>query len=113
MEFHERSNDLVRAELGTRLRAVRKSRGLNQTQLAERSGLSRPTVSTLERGNEVGLDSFLCILRALDLIDALDAAVPVPGISPMAELTGRAVGGAPRTTVSPGWSWGDEVDDAP
>lgn len=110
MDFREWSNEQVRGELGMRIRAVRKSRGLNQTQLAERAGLSRPTVSTLERGNDVGLDSFLSILRALDLLDALGTAVPEPGVSPMAELTGTATPRTANSPDSPAWSWGDEAD---
>lgn len=110
MGLAQLSNAHVRGELGKRVRAIRKSRRLNQTQVAEQAGLSRPTVSMFERGNDVSLDSFLSILRALDLLDLLDAAVVEPGISPMAELTG----GARSTSNGTGsalWSWGDEAND--
>ena len=108
MEFGERSNEQVRHELGQRIRAVRKSRGLNQTQLAERAGVSRPTVSKLERGTDVSLDSFLSSLRALDLLDALRNLVPEPGVSPMAELTGKVATKRSTAPDSPTWTWGDE-----
>ncbi len=106
------SNEHVRAELGNRVRKVRKSRRLTQADVAERAGLSRPTVSLFERGKEVSLDSFLSIFRALDLLDALDAAVVEPGISPMAELTGTSLPASAGHGVAL-WSWGDERDVAP
>lgn len=109
VDLRQLSNEHVRRELGARIRKLRKSRRLSQAQLAVRAGLSRPTVSTLERGNDVSLDSFLSIIRALDLLDALDVAVAEPGVSPMAELTGSPRSG--RSTSQKGtpvWSWGDE-----
>jgi len=108
MSFHDLSNEHIRDQLGNRIRKVRKSRRITQQQLAERAGLSRPTVSMLERGNDVSLDSFLSMLRALDLLDALDAAVAEPGTSPMVELTGRTQNIQPKSAEATGWSWGDE-----
>jgi putative transcriptional regulator len=37
-------------KLGNRLRAAREARGLTQAQLAERIGVSRKTVNTVENG---------------------------------------------------------------
>lgn len=112
MSLAQLSNEFVRAELGKRVRKVRKSRRLTQADVAERAGLSRPTVSMFERGNEVSLDSFLSIFRALDLLDSLDAAVIEPSISPMAELTGTSALASDGQGVAL-WSWGDEQDAAP
>ena len=112
MSFRDLSNEHVRGQLGERIRALRKSRHLTQAQLAERSGLSRPTVSMLERGNDVNLDSFLSILRSLDLLDTLDAAVAIPPVSPMEELMGTSKPGRSATRVeATAWSWGDETED--
>lgn len=113
MDFHQSSNEHIRGELGKRVRKLRKSKGLNQAHVAELAGLSRPTVSTLERGNDVSLDSFLSVLRALDLLDALDNAVAEPGISPMAELASRSRSARSASHVAtPVWTWGDEGADA-
>jgi len=112
MDIEHRSNEQVRALLGARLRAFRKSRGLSQTDLADRAGLSRPTISALERGNDVNLDSFLSVLRAFDLLDALNVTVPEPASSPMTELAQRS---SPRDQTSRSspktndWIWGDQT----
>lgn len=108
MELDHRSNEQVRRILGERLRALRKSRGLTQTELAERAGLSRPTVSTLERGNDVSLDTFLSVLRALDLLDALNVTVPQPAISPIGELAERPRRGSADASQAT-WTWGDQT----
>ena len=112
MSFHDVTNEHIRAELGDRIRKVRKSRRITQAQLATRAGLSRPTVSTLERGNDVSLDSLLSVFRALDLLDALDAAIVEPGVSPMAELTGRPRSSQSDPSEVTGWSWGDQAKGA-
>lgn len=109
MSFDYQSNDQVRQTVGERLRALRRSRGLTQQDLAELAGLSRPTVSTLERGNDVSLDSFLSVLRALGLLDGLDTAVPEPAVSPIGELQQRARPKAAKAAdAAPQWVWGDE-----
>lgn len=110
MELDQRSNDQVRGLLGERLRAFRKSRGLTQTELADRAGLSRPTVSALERGHDVSLDSFLSVLRALDLLEALNVTVPEPGVSPMDALTNERRRSTGDVSSSPAqWVWGDQA----
>jgi putative transcriptional regulator len=58
------------AELSNRLRDLRTERGLTQAALAERVGVSRKTVNTVENG--VFIPS---ALLALKLARALDCAV--------------------------------------
>ena len=105
VELHHLSNSHIRRELGERSRATRKSRGLNQTQLAERANLTRKTIGAFEKGHDVSLDSFLSILRALDMLDALSAAIPEPVASPMNELTS---GNRATSNDAQVWTWGDE-----
>ena len=80
---------------------------MTQGELAKRAGVSRSTASILERGHDVSLDTFLSVLRALDLLDALDTAVPEPAVSPIGELgPGTPVA---QPAVSTTWAWGDEA----
>jgi transcriptional regulator with XRE-family HTH domain len=53
----------------------RKLRGLTQTQLADRAGVSRDTLTRLEGGTGVGLETLLRVLRALGLLDLLTEAL--------------------------------------
>lgn len=49
-------------ELGDRIRALRHAQGLRQDELADRIGVTRMTISRLERGEAVSVDT---ALRAL------------------------------------------------
>lgn len=53
-QFQEREREQARqgqAQLGERIRKLRKQAGLTQKELAERSGIGRVTLSRLERGD--------------------------------------------------------------
>ena len=55
-----------RAAFGARVRSLRLASGLSQEQLAERAGLHRTYVSSIERGHRnVGLDNILDLAAAL------------------------------------------------
>lgn len=57
-----------RVAFGLRVRSIRESQGLSQEDLAERAGLHRTYVSSLERGQRnVGLDNILALAAALDV----------------------------------------------
>jgi len=57
-----------RRAFGRRVRELRQARGLSQEGLAERSGLHRTYISSLERGQRnVGLDNVRALADALDV----------------------------------------------
>jgi HTH-type transcriptional regulator/antitoxin HipB len=61
------------AEFGDSVRRVRNDQGLTQAELAERLGVTRMTVSRLERGDSVSLET---ALRALSECGYALAAAP-------------------------------------
>jgi putative transcriptional regulator len=61
---------MTEARLGSRLKAVRQAAGLTQAELAEKAGVSRKTVNTVENG--VFIPS---TILALSLARALDVTV--------------------------------------
>ncbi len=62
----------ARTTFGLRVRELRLARGISQEKLAERAGLHRTYVSSLERGQRnVGLDNVHALARALG-VDASD-----------------------------------------
>lgn len=60
-------------ELGEHIRRARQTRGFQQGELADRIGVTRMTISRLERGEPVSVDT---ALRALSECGAALAVVP-------------------------------------
>ena len=55
-------------QIGNFVRRARKSRGWNQTQLGEKTGLRQETISLIEAGNPATrIDTLLSVLAALGL----------------------------------------------
>ena len=54
----------VRRRVGERVRALRAGRGLTQLRLAERSGISRPSIANVEAGRQNVSLRQLCALAA-------------------------------------------------
>ena len=85
------SDKAILRELGRRLRRKRLEKNLSQARLAKMAGLNRTTVSAFERGTAATVLTLVQILRALDALDELNAALPDPGLSPLqlARLKGK------------------------
>ena len=103
----------VEKELGKRLKRRRLERNFSQEELAERSGLSRRTITSIEHGEGSTLTTLLAVLRALDALDTLNNFLPDAGISPIAMLklqeTPRKHGYKTHNkTPEGGWKWEDE-----
>lgn len=75
--------------IGERLRAYRLQRNLSQEKIARLAGLNQKTVSSAEAGNDPRLLTLVKILRALGRLDALDAFLPEPQVSPLALVIAR------------------------
>ena len=54
-------------DLGARVRAGRRTHGWSQTQLAERAGVSRPTIARIEGGQDVLMGTLQDVAEALNL----------------------------------------------
>jgi transcriptional regulator with XRE-family HTH domain len=116
------TDDAALTELGRRLERVRLDRNLTQEQLATEAGISRQTLGRIEAGGAAKLPALVRVLRALGMLDALDAAIPEPLPSPIEQLRrqGRQRRRArPAPTPPPsehaadladdpdgGWTWG-------
>ena len=108
------SDDAALKALGRRLARHRLNRNLTQAALAAQAGISTPTVQRIEQGRSSQAANLIRILRALGLLDNLDALVPEPPVSPIqqARMHGRtrqrASSSAGRQAPPADWSWGDE-----
>jgi len=110
----ELTDSKVLSDLGGRLARYRLDRNLTQSQLAREAGVSKTTVFRLENGGSTQLTNFVRILRALGILTTLDALVPGPLTSPLAELKSRskerrrASPIAKKSKAAATWTWGDE-----
>lgn len=95
-------------ELGERLARVRKQQGFSQSDLAGDAGIGVATLRRIEGGQDSQLDTWMKLLKALGMADAIDALLPENFNSPMAEAIARS---DKRRKPSPsgGIKWGDEI----
>ena len=65
-------NKKILLELGENIKLARKRRGLTQTLISERTGLSRLTVRNIEKGDSgVSIGHYLVVLSVLGLTEDL------------------------------------------
>lgn len=118
MEFPLASSEAVENALGERIEAIRLGRNITQSRLADEAGVSRSTITRLtQRGKGISLDSFIRILKALQLDGNLETLLPDPGLSPLAELEKerrpsrqRARTRTRRQAGQQSWLWQDDGD---
>lgn len=65
----------VKNELGALVKALRKQRGLSQIQLASSLNVSRTTIQNLELGKNFTVDTFLKVIKEMDLLTQLKSEI--------------------------------------
>lgn len=102
--------------LGERLSGIRLARNLTQQQLAEQAGLGLRTLQRLELGAAATqLSGFIRVCRVLGLVENLEAFIPQPTVSPMAQLKQagrkrqRATGKKKAVETQKKWTWGESA----
>lgn len=76
-----RTPDVLR-EVGGRLKALRLQQNRRVSDLAADSGVSPRTINRLEAGHSIGTENLVQIMRALGRLQAFEAFVPMPEVSP-------------------------------
>lgn len=110
----DNSDPIVLAELGKRLARYRLNRNQTQAALADESGVSLRTIIRIEQGESVQLTNMIRVLRALHLLENIEALVPQPQVSPIQQVKmhgkrrQRASSPDERKPGKP-WTWGDEA----
>ena len=89
LDFNLASPSEVCIELGDRLKAARHAKGLQQAELASRSGVSRNTLLALESRGQGSMATFVRVASTLGLIDQLQPLF-VAQIQSIAQLEARA-----------------------
>lgn len=89
MSRAEQTDREVLAEIGHRLRRYRLQQNVPQHELARLAGIGTRTLRNAESGQDTQLSTLVRILRALGRLDAVDALLPPPQVSPMELLHAR------------------------
>jgi transcriptional regulator with XRE-family HTH domain len=105
----------IESVLGRQLEKLRLGKNVNQTSLAAEAGVSRRTITRLENGEGVSLDTFIRVMRALGVVDRLDTLFPDPTARPVERIR---LGGHERKRArmkpkseTAAWTWGTESDE--
>ena len=77
------SDQALAAHIGRFVKEKRIEQNKTQDALAHAAGISRSTLSLLERGDIVTLSTLLQVLRVLDQLQVLDVFTIQPLVSPM------------------------------
>lgn len=111
-QWSEMSDKALIAQIGAFVQHHRLKQNRSQAEVSKAAGLSRSTLSLLERGEKINLISLIQILRVLDLLHVMQSFEFSTEISPMAyakmrrEERQRASGsGSVNEPDSEEWSW--------
>ena len=78
------NDDALLQEVGRRIAFLRRSSQIKQEELAEKAGISRYALSRLENGaGGIRLESFLSVLRSLNVLNRLSVVLPEPTLTPI------------------------------
>ena len=108
--------------LGQQLEQLRLSKNLNQSVVASEAGVSRRTITRMESGETVSLDTFIRVLKVYDIADRLASLFPAHTVRPIerVEFDGKQrkrassvknsqVNESTQQSEQP-WSWNDNAD---
>jgi len=108
--------------LGQQLEQLRLSKNLNQSVVASEAGVSRRTITRMESGETVSLDTFIRVLKVYDIADRLTSLFPAHTVRPIerVEFDGKQrkrassiknsqVNKSTQQSEQP-WSWNDNAD---
>lgn len=82
-EWRALSDKSLMETIGNFIRSHRLNQNKSQEQVAEAAGISRSTLSLLERGDKIRVDSLIQVLRVLDLLYIMEVFRIQDTISPI------------------------------
>ena len=83
MNWNAMSDKALCETIGTYIKQNRLNQNRTQDEVAEKAGLSRSTLSLLEKGKTVTINTLIQTLRVLDLLHVLDNFQIKSQISPL------------------------------
>lgn len=115
MKFiNNHSDEAILQEVGRRIAQYRLNQNKTQSTLAQEAGVSNRTITRVEHGHSIQASSLIRILRALQLVENLEALIPETAVSPVQQIKMQgkkrqraSSTSAQRVNKTP-WSWRDD-----
>lgn len=83
MNWNAMSDQALSEMIGTFIKQNRLDQNLTQDDVAQRAGISRSTLSLLERGETVTISTLIRVLRVLDVLHVIDSFQVQTMVSPL------------------------------
>jgi len=83
MDWYSMTNARIEAIVGEKLKNLRLEYNITQNELAKKTGLSRVSISKIERGMGVNLSSLIEIMRGLRVLENIEHLIPEQEVSPI------------------------------
>lgn len=71
-KFYSYSDKELIRKWGEKLKALRLEADISQTDLAEKTGMSRSSIAEIEKGRNFSMSSLISIARALNFLDEFE-----------------------------------------
>lgn len=84
MDLYTLTNDAIMRQIGSKIKELRIEKSVKQAELADASGVSVFTISSVENGKSTSLLTIVQLLRALEHLDYLNSFFQEETISPIA-----------------------------
>lgn len=84
MDLYAQTNNAIIRQIGSKLKELRIERNMKQAELANASGVSVFTISSVENGNTTSLLTVVQLLRTLEHLDYLNSFFQEEVVSPIA-----------------------------
>ncbi|MFT6101473.1 MAG: transcriptional regulator with XRE-family HTH domain [Arenicella sp.] len=121
-DFKTASSQQSIQALGHQLEQMRLSENLSQSAVASEAGVSRRTITRMEAGETVSLDTFIRVLKVYDIADRLATLFPTHSVRPIervklggkqrkrASSVNRSIKSSAVASDQEPWSWDDNAD---
>ena len=83
MDWYSLTNNRIESIIGQRIKQLRLDYNITQKELATKTGMSRVSISKIERGKGANLSSLIQIMRGLRVLENIEYLIPEQEISPI------------------------------
>lgn len=107
------SENRIMKEFGNRVAKYRIALQKTQEELAEEAGVSRGTITRMEKGESIQFDNLIKIMKVLNICANLDMLVPNMNEDPadllkLGKQRQRATAKRYRNKIAHNWTWGED-----